>query len=232
MTRSPDPARQLDWAAVQTNLLASVLILLTGGLCLAVMFIHVFRRAGATFTKPSRIDWILVCGKALRGEAPTPDFRIRLQCALRLARANPRSQILILGGRKEGVRLSEAEAGAQYLIRRGVMRERIALEDQSLNTLENMQQATRHLGEAGRGNLVLVTSRHHLARSCAMAHNLGLMATGCPAEPRRAVSVLFFRRVLWEAYLMHWYVVGLTYARLTGQAAMLARVHPSPSQDG
>lgn len=71
---------------------------------------------------------------------------------------------------------------------------------------------------------MLVSNRYHLARCLLMARNLGLPVAGAPAEPARRPSWRLPWQLLWEAYLVHWYLAGWAYASFLGNRAMLERV--------
>lgn len=226
-------SRRVDWDrhALQTNLLANAVILLTGCVSLLATVALVVRRGSPAVRRPPACDWIIVPGHALEADAPSGDFRARLDRALALARAEPAARILVLGGLVPGQVCSEAEAGGAYLRARGIAADRITLEDASRHTLENFQRALGLLGDTGDEALVLVTNRYHLARAATMAANLGLRCTPCPAEARWKPRPRLAARIAWEAYLLHWYHVGRLFARLTGNQGMLDRVSRRPRID-
>ncbi|MDE2580629.1 MAG: YdcF family protein, partial [Rhodospirillales bacterium] len=127
-----------------------------------------------------------------------------------------------LGGRATPGGPSEADAGRAWLIAQGVPAGAIRIEDRSRHTLENLRLC-RAVFPAPAGPVVLVTSRVHIARSGRMAAGLGLACQVCAAEPRRYAALRPLRLLL-EAFLIHWYVVGSRFADLTGNAAMRARI--------
>ena len=220
---------RVDWDrhALQTNLLANAVVLLSAGLTLVTAIVAVLRRGAATPAPPAACDSIIVPGHALVQGHPSADFRARLERARCLAAAAPGARLLLLGGVVPGQVRSEAAAGAAWLVERGVPAARIVCEDTSRHTLENFQRACMLIGGAAE-RLVLVTNRYHLARAATMARNLGLAVTLCPAEAQRLPALLRPGRVLWEAYLLHWYHTGRVYARLTRNRGMLDRVSRGP----
>ncbi len=222
-------SQRVDWDrhALQTNLLANAVVLVSAGLILLVVGAVVLGRGSRTPPLPADCEWIIVPGHALAAGQPSADFRARLARAHQLAVAAPRARVLLLGGVVPGQTRSEAAAGADWLRERGIAAERLVCEDTSRHTLENFQRACALIG-APQGRLVLVTNRYHLARAATMARNLGLPATLCPAESERLRALARPWRVLWEAYLLHWYHTGRIYARLTGNQGMLARVSRTP----
>ena len=66
-----------------------------------------------------------------------------------------------------------------------------------------------------------MTNRFHLARAGLMAETLGIAHRLCAAETGwRAMPGASVQ----EAVLVHWFLVGRTFCRVTGHARMLARI--------
>ena len=226
-------SRRVDWddAALLTNLLSNALIVVTAGLSLLTVLGIVLRDGCRRTPRIAACDWLIVPGHALEAGDPSADFRARLERALGLAHSLPRARILVLGGVVPGQVKSEAQAGTEYLVARGVAVGRIAGEATSRHTLENFQRALPLLAQRQQQTLVLVTNRYHLARAATMARNLGLQVELCPAEARPWPGLLRVWSVLWESYLLHWYHTGRLYAQLTGNHGMLERVSRRPGRE-
>ncbi|MBK1735656.1 hypothetical protein CKO15_10245 [Halorhodospira abdelmalekii] len=221
-----------DSEALWTNLLANAVLVISGGLSFVVTLLFLVRTAGMPVRAPATCDWILVPGHALDHGAPSREFKVRLLRAARLFKRFPHARLLVLGGRSPGSERSEAQAGLEYLSQHqgiDVGCDQILAEDQSRHTLENFQSALRCLaidkndGKREAATL-LVTSRYHMARALLMARNLGIPATPYPAEIKWRFSARQAVLILWEAYLVHWYFVGLYYAHAVGNRSMLDRV--------
>ena len=71
---------------------------------------------------------------------------------------------------------------------------------------------------------VLVSRRYHLARAQALARGLGLQPVLCAAEERLGRDPWTCWRLVLEAYYLHWYAVGKTWSRWTGNRHSLARI--------
>jgi uncharacterized SAM-binding protein YcdF (DUF218 family) len=206
------------WA---TLAFSCMVILASFGLTLLAALIAITRSAWLTPSAAPSCDRIIVLGHRLeQGGRPSVRYRQRLDRAAVLLETSPTATVDLLGGRAVGSAVSEADAGANYLIARGVCPRRIRSEDRSRHTLENLQQYRATLSPVTTGTIVLVTSRFHLARAGMMARGLGIRHCLCAAEdrPRTCWSMLH------EAFLIHWYVTGRTVARWTGNRRMLARI--------
>ncbi|MGD9895970.1 MAG: YdcF family protein [Candidatus Methylacidiphilaceae bacterium] len=184
--------------------------------------LRVARRSGACADHPSHI---LVLGSCLDAAGkPSPTYRCRLDRALLLHRQAPSATIFLLGGNTACGAPSEAAAGARYLQSQGVPERSLVLEERSRHTLENLRFYRSALARPSGQPDVLVTSRFHLARSSLLASGLGIRHLLCAAEDRWTPSLREIPRLLAEAFFLHWYLVGRTYARLTGNRRMLDRI--------
>jgi len=203
--------------------LSQVVILATAGLSLGAACVHVWRVARRSEV-PRQADRLLVLGMQLKDGRLERDYRLRLLRACRLARRRPGVRLLILGGRTDPQGPSEARAGAQFLESRGIEPGLVQLEDASRHTLENLCEARALLcGEQGQ-RVALITSRHHMARSLAMARSLGMDLIPCPAEPPWPAGPAGVFKLLHEAWLLHWYQTGRVFARLMNHRGMLSRI--------
>jgi uncharacterized SAM-binding protein YcdF (DUF218 family) len=166
-----------------------------------------------------------VLGTLPEGEAPGPVFRTRLDRARALAAADPGLQVAVLGGVTRPGAPPEGVVGTRYLREAGLCPRRMVAETRSRHTLENLREfrAALPAGEIDPRPVLLVTSRTHLARALRMAAGLGLAALPCAAEGPGGLRGAW-RRLPAEAFLLHWYVVGSRFARLTRSRRMLARI--------
>ena len=119
---------------------------------------------------------------------------------------------------------AEADIGRNWLLEQGVDDRRITIETRSRDSLENLR-AMRELGLAGSdARIALVSSRYHLYRVSAIAAGLGISHLPCAADDRVRPTPKFMYRALLEGFLVHWLVVGRTWARWTRNERMLARI--------
>jgi uncharacterized SAM-binding protein YcdF (DUF218 family) len=168
---------------------------------------------------------IVVLGMRLdAGGEPTPCYAARLDRAKTLWQQARGSRIIILGGSTAPGARSEADAGAAWLRARGVQADRIDIEDRSRHTLENLQHYRERFPVRSAEPVLLVTSRFHLARSSMLAAGLGIVHTLCAAEGSRMAAFRDLPRMVNEALLIHWYVTGRCFARLTGNRRMASRI--------
>lgn len=207
-----------------TLLLSLGLIGLTAGLSLLWPLGRVYRMARRTPCDAPPCDLIVALGRRLRHDAVGKEYAERLRRAHALQQGRPRAEILLVGGKTGGARVSEAEQGRRFLLARGVPADRIRLEDRSRHTLENFRHVRALLGRRGRAPFVLITSRAHLARSSALARGLGLRPLPCAAEDALRLHPVAVARLLSEAFYLHWYVVGRAWSQWTANWKSLERI--------
>jgi uncharacterized SAM-binding protein YcdF (DUF218 family) len=205
--------------------LSGAILLLSLGTSLLLAFGYALRialYAPSCVPLPARI---IVLGIRLNGNGnPTPCYQARLDRALTLWQRSESSQIVILGGVTTPGTRSEAQAGALFLRERGVCAAAIEMEERSRHTLENLQQYRQRFPTDLTELPVLVTSRYHLARSSLLAAGLGIAHRRCAAEERWLAALWHLPRMLQEALLIHWYVSGRSFAWLTGNRSITARI--------
>lgn len=214
-----------DTDALQGLIVALTLLLATGGLLYAYYVLRVWniaRRSPAwPELDPQQPARLLLFGKRCEDGEPDTDFQQRIQRALALAGRHPQLELLLLGG---GPHPTEAEVAERELRARGLGdAARITLEDQSRDTLENLRHA-RALLQQGEGEVLLLSSRYHLARCSLFARWLDIPHRLCAAEEMWQPGWRDRGRLLLEAAYMHWVDCGRGWARLIGHRRMLAKV--------
>jgi uncharacterized SAM-binding protein YcdF (DUF218 family) len=158
------------------------LVLVVGaGLLLAVA--SVFLAAGLAVWRSahqddaSRVgnaDIILVLGAAEYDGVPSPVFRGRLDHALLLYRQARAPVVMVLGGKRAGDVTSEAQAGTDYLIERGVPAAAALSEPVGNTTLESLRAAASYMHAHRLVSAFLVSDPWHNLRIKRMASDLGI----------------------------------------------------------
>jgi uncharacterized SAM-binding protein YcdF (DUF218 family) len=194
------------------------------GLPWGVRFRQVIR--GVRGDEPVHADAILVLGRQLQDDQLTAVFEARLGQAEALWRQGLAPRIFVAGGTTGTAQRSEAEAGRDWLLARGIPGAAILLEDRSQHTLENLFNVRQHLRTEGWRTLLMVSDPLHLARAKATARGLDLDVRCSPAQtaPPHDGSFAWWRRAAGEAFLLHWYYTGMLYSRLIGSKRQLERV--------
>ena len=183
-------------------------------------------RARARGDALEHADAVLVLGRELVCDQVTAVFRARLERGAELVRSGWAERLVVSGGLTGTATRSEAAAGRDYLIELGIAPDRIWIEERSRHTLENLFNVRETLRDDGLSTVLLVSDPLHLARAATFARGLGLTVICSPAvaAPPAPGGAGWSLRALREAFLLHWYHVGIAYSRALGSERMLSRV--------
>ena len=123
-------------------------------------------------------DDIIVLGALVEGETPSRTLQLRLDTAYQYLVAFPGAKAVLSGGQGNGEDISEAEAMRRYLAAKGIVPERLILENRSKNTYENFVFSLALLGDDKNLKICVVTSDFHMFRAKMLAWKLGRSVDG------------------------------------------------------
>jgi uncharacterized SAM-binding protein YcdF (DUF218 family) len=126
-------------------------------------------------------DAIVVMGAAQYDGWPSPVFQTRLDHARGLYEEGVAPLIIVLGGRQEGDRSTEAEAGAAYL-EQDLGAKAVTGVKAGSTTLESLKLLTGFAKDRHISKIVIVSDPLHLARAEEFAEDLGFEASSSPAH--------------------------------------------------
>jgi uncharacterized SAM-binding protein YcdF (DUF218 family) len=118
-------------------------------------------------------DAIVVLGAAQYDGEPSPIFKARLDQAAYLYQEGFSATVIVTGGKQEGDRFTEAEAGANYLVAQGVPSEAFLLENEGSTTLESLREVRELADEHAIDSVLLVSDPMHSERIKRIAGDLG-----------------------------------------------------------
>jgi uncharacterized SAM-binding protein YcdF (DUF218 family) len=126
-----------------------------------------------TPSKSCQLQTVLVMGAAQYNGRPSPAFKRRLDKAFDLYEQGCAQDIIVTGGKREGDRFSEGQAGVSYLVSRGIPQAVLKSESQSVSSFENLEFSRSLI--AGK-DLTIVTDDLHAYRTQYLARQLGYNA--------------------------------------------------------
>lgn len=128
---------------------------------------------------------IAIFGAAvLKGGRASPALARRIQYGRQAAEQHGDAPILCSGGVGRHWP-SEASVMAESLARHGIARDRLILDEASLDTLQSAVVAARLARERGHGHVVVCSDRYHMPRVRLLIGALGVRATPGPVWPGR-----------------------------------------------
>lgn len=127
-------------------------------------------------------DVIVVLGAAQYDGEPQAYLTARLEHALALYEDGVAPDVVTVGGAQPGDRFSEAEAGEQWLVDRGVPEGDVVAVPRGRNTLASMSAVSVVMRENGWDSAVVVTDPWHSLRATEMLRQQGRTAFGSPTR--------------------------------------------------
>jgi len=140
-----------------------------------VTFVAVWRAAHTDDASTvDRADAIVVLGAAEYDGQPSPVFAGRLDHAELLYEQHRAPIVIVLGGGQPGDVTTEAEAGRDYLVQRGLPADAVVAEPVGHTTMESLRAAASYMRDHGLRSAFLVSDPWHNLRVRRMASDLGI----------------------------------------------------------
>lgn len=172
-------------------------------LFLVVNFIRMWL-AYARVQTPEQLSAAIVLGCAVKEGRPSHTLELRLQEALKLSQVYPSALLVLTGGISEGEQ-SEASIMQDFLRARGIAQERMIVEDEALNTEQNIEFSLERLHELKADSSVgIITSDYHLLRTLEIGREAGYELVPFPAKTPAANALVQWTRevlVIYDRYL-------------------------------
>jgi uncharacterized SAM-binding protein YcdF (DUF218 family) len=125
-------------------------------------------------------DVAMVLGSPVKENKPSRVFASRLDHGIHLYKTGKVTKILIAGGKGNRTRLSEAEAGKNYVLKSGIPEKDILTETSSSTTLENFRLSKQILKDNNLKTVMVVSDPFHMSRAMMMAKDQKLEAYSSP----------------------------------------------------
>lgn len=153
---------------------APVRWLFTAVLCIGILLFGIIEGMiiKTAMTKPEdNADYIIILGAQVKGDHPSQILYLRVKKAITYLQCNPDTKVIVSGGQGDGEWMTEAECMRRILDEHGIEPDRIIIEDQSTNTLENLKYSMDIVGKDH--SFVISTCNFHQFRAQQIAQKLG-----------------------------------------------------------
>jgi uncharacterized SAM-binding protein YcdF (DUF218 family) len=141
-----------------------------------LLYFAVLLRSYGQVDAAFRPELIVILGSSTPNAQASPTLVERLKLGHKLAQVSPRATVVVSGGVDFRQTVSEAQVMRDYLIRLGLAESRIAVEDESTSTYENLLFTAKKLQTLKmdqRARMMIVTSDFHTLRSELIAARVG-----------------------------------------------------------
>jgi uncharacterized SAM-binding protein YcdF (DUF218 family) len=132
------------------------------------------------------MDYIIVLGAQVKEDGPSVVLKYRLDAAYDYMTENPDTMCIVSGGQGVNEPFSEAEGMKEYLLKNGIDRSRIILEDKSTSTAENFKYS-KVLLKQPYDSVGIVTNNFHMFRAIHIAKAQGLKNVCGIAAPSNTI---------------------------------------------
>lgn len=148
---------------------------------------------GAKGNTASQPDYLMILGYRILNNTIDATLRSRIDSAAEYLLSHPEVKAIPCGGiTQKDQKRPEAHVIAEELIKKGVSKDRIILEDKSKTTEENFLNAKAIIDStegADTKKLAFLSSELHLHRAGRLAKEIGLEVTSLPAESPSDVKI-------------------------------------------
>jgi uncharacterized SAM-binding protein YcdF (DUF218 family) len=120
---------------------------------------------------PEGADYLIVLGAKVNGSDMSLSLYNRVKTALQYLKENPKTKVVVTGGKGPGEDITEAEAAETYFLNNGIASSRILKEDKSTSTFENFLYTKKLI--SSEATIVIVSNDFHLFRAEMIAKRLG-----------------------------------------------------------
>lgn len=148
---------------------------IAGIFCIGVLIFGIvegFIISGFFMEGQSGADYVIVLGAQMKINGPSKALQYRLDEAIRYLNENPSSKVIVSGGQGSDEHISEAQGMYEYLVERGIEKDRIIKEDKSVNTTQNLAFSAEYL-DRERDSVAVVTNNFHVFRAVKIAEKAG-----------------------------------------------------------
>lgn len=141
-----------------------------------------FVLSGFGMSGSDQAKYLIVLGAQMKPDGPSKVLKYRLDAALAYLKDHPECQVVVSGGQGSDEHISEAQGMYDYLVAHGLEPERILLEDQSVNTVQNLLYSAQYFDKE-KDEVLIVTNNFHVFRAVGIARREGYQKVSGLAAP-------------------------------------------------
>ena len=136
------------------------------------LIVEGFILSGFGMSGSDQAKYLVVLGAQMKPEGPSKVLQYRLDAALAYLTDHPEYQVIVSGGQGADEHISEAQGMYDYLVAHGLEADRILLEDQSVNTVQNLAFSAKYFDKE-KDEVLIVSNNFHVFRAVGIARRQG-----------------------------------------------------------
>lgn len=162
------------------------------GLCLIV-----FIQALIYHSQKNEIDtyeeYVLVLGAKANNGKLSKTLINRLDTTIEYLNKHKTAKAVLCGGKEKNNEYSQAEYMQNYLVEKGISKDRLIVETKSKNTFENIKFALQKLDKKP-SEIMVISSSYHLFRAKFILYRFGVLARTVPAKTPKGALISSYVR--------------------------------------
>lgn len=184
---------------------ALIALVLAGIVAYGAVVAAVCVSAGTRYP-PVNADCVIVLGARVWPEGqPSNALLYRCESALEAWREGRVSAMILCGGQGGNEPMTEAACMRNWLVENGVSEDALYLDEESENTVQNLDNAKTIMAAQGFRTAAVCTSDYHLRRALWIARDAGIDACGiAAASPRKVDSWIVGRLRESCSWILYW----------------------------
>ena len=132
---------------------------------------------------PDRETTVIVLGCKVNSTGPSLMLQSRIDAAYEFLKDNPNAKCIVSGGQGDDEHISEAKCMYDELVKMGIEKDRIYMEDKSSTTRENIAFSKKIIEKEGLcKDITIVTNDFHQYRASVIAKDQNLESYNVPAD--------------------------------------------------
>lgn len=156
--------------------------------CVFLIYIFCSIAWFSTVDEKKTADAAIILGAAAWYKRPSPVFEERINHGIWLYKNAYVKKLILTGGKSKNAPFSEAFVARRYAMKNQVPAEDILIEEESLTTRENLQNAKKLMEENHLSTAIIVSDPIHMRRAMQIAGDLGIKAWSSPTPSTRYAS--------------------------------------------
>ncbi len=178
------------WGKVLTGF-----VVILAGLMAVLVIVAGTSIMSAANNPPKSETTVIVLGCKVNPSGPSLMLKSRIDAAYEFLKENPDTKCIVSGGQGDDEHMSEAKCMYDELVKMGISKERVYIEDKSSTTRENIEFSKNIIEKENFcKDITIITNDFHQYRASRIAADHGLKSYNVPADTPVSMFPTYFLR--------------------------------------